>query len=180
MIEHEKYFKILNEKLKEKNEFLTIYAVGGFALKCYGLKATMDVDAFYDSDDTIEKIIADIGNEYNINPLNEHWINKAVAYLKDKRVKNPGKEFSTLVCQYSNLEVYCANLDYLFIMKVFAVFDNKKDKIKHLDDCKKIINSGKIDIKTFDDFKEICEKNGYTDVEDLKDTIEEIIKMPNS
>ena len=56
----------------------------------------MDVDAFYDTNDTIEKIIDDIGNEYNINPLNEHWINKAVAYLKDKRVKNPGKEHSKL------------------------------------------------------------------------------------
>ena len=180
MIDHEKYFTILNERLKEKNEFLTLYTVGGFALKCYGIKSTMDVDAFYDTNDTIEKIIADIGNEYNINPLNEHWINKAVAYLKDKRVKSPNKEFSKLINKYSNLEIYRANLDYLFIMKVFAVYDGKKDKVKHLDDCKKILESGKICIKCFDDFKNICKRCGFNEVEDLKSTIDEIILVCNS
>ena len=177
MIEHERYFKILNGRLKEKNESLTLYVVGGFALKCYGIKSTMDVDAFYDTNDTIEKIIDDIGNEYNINPLNEHWINKAVAYLKDKRVKNPGKEHSKLIGKYSNLEIYRANLDYLFIMKVFAVSDGKKDKVKHLDDCKKILESGNINIKCFEDFKKICIKCGFNDVEDLKNTIDEILSV---
>ena len=179
MIEHEKYFKILNERLKEKNESLTLYTVGGFALKCYGIKTTMDVDAFYDTNDTIEKIIADIGNEYNINPLNERWINKAVAYLKDKRVKSPNKEISKLINKYSNLEIYCANLDYLFIMKVFAVYDGKKDKVKHLDDCKKILESGKISVKNFDDFKKTCKECGFSEVEDLKNTIDEILSVYN-
>ena len=60
MIDHDKYFEILNDRLRIKNEFLTLYTVGGYALKSYGLKATMDVDAFYDSNSTIESIIKEI------------------------------------------------------------------------------------------------------------------------
>ena len=175
MIDHSKYFSILNEKLKECNQTLTLYTVGGFALKCFGLKTTMDIDAFYDTNDTIEKIIEDIGMEYNINPMGEHWINKAVAYLKDQRVKNPGKEFSESLIKLSNLEVYRANIDYLLIMKTFAVFDNKKDKIKHLDDCIKILGSGKVDVKNEKDFISLFEKYGYKDINDLKETIKEIL-----
>lgn len=176
MIDHNKYFSILNERLKNSNQSLTLYTVGGFALKCFGIKTTMDVDAFYDANDTIERIIDDVGKEYNINPMGEHWVNKAVAYLKDPRVKNPGKEFSELLIKLSNLEVYRANIDYLLVMKTFAVFDNKKDKIKHLDDCIKILKSGKVNIKTEKDFIEIFEKYGYKDIEDLKETIREILK----
>ena len=175
MIEHEKYFEILNERLKEHNEFLTLYTVGGFALKCYGIKTTMDIDAFYDTNDTIEKIIKDIGNEYNINGENEHWINQAVAYLKDKRVKNPGKEFSELINKYSNLEVYRANIDYLLVMKTFAVADNKPDKIKHIDDSRKIINTGKVNIKNRDDYKKLINKFGYEITNDLEVAINEIL-----
>lgn len=179
MIDHDKYFKILNDRLKCANQSLTLYTVGGFALKCYGLKSTMDIDAFYDANETIEKIIEDIGNEYKINPIGEHWINKAVAYLKDKRVKNPGKEFSEKLIELSNLEVYKANLDYLLVMKVFAVYDNKKDKIKHLDDAIKIIKSGKINIKTKEDFVKLFKKYGYENIEDLLLTVKEILQEIN-
>lgn len=177
MIDHDKYFEILNDRLKEKNEFLTLYTVGGYALKCYGLKATMDVDAFYDSNTTIEGIIKEIGDEYDINPINEKWINKAVAYLKDERVKSPGQEFSKLIKKLSNLEIYRANIDFLLVMKVFAVFDNKKDKIKHLNDCKKILQSGYVNIKNEQDFIDLFKQFGYENIGDLKDTIKEILSI---
>lgn len=177
MIEHEKYFQILNERLKEKNETLTLYTVGGFALKCYGLKTTMDIDAFYDTNDTIEKIIADIGDEYGINGENEHWINQAVAYLKDKRVKNPGKEFSELINKYSNLEVYRANIDFLLVMKTIAVSDNKADKLKHIDDARKIINTGKIQINNLDDYRNLIKKFGYEITDDIVKAMNEILDI---
>lgn len=179
MIDHNKYFNILNDKLKLLNKFLTLYTVGGFALKCYGLKSTMDIDAFYDADETIEKLIKDIGNEYKINPIDEQWINKAVAYLKDPRVKNPGKDFSKLILKLSNLEVYCANIDYLLVMKTFAVYDNKDEKAKHLIDCRKILESGNVKVTTVDEFIELFKKFGYNDIDDLKLTMQEILKISN-
>lgn len=177
MIDHNKYFNILNDRLKSLNKSLTLYTVGGFALKCHGLKSTMDIDAFYDADDTIEKLIKDIGDEYKINPIDEQWINKAVAYLKDPRVKNPGKEFSKSILKLSNLEVYCANIDYLLVMKTFAVYDNKAEKAKHLIDCRKIIESGKVKITNLADYIELFKRFGYIDIKDLEPTIHEILKL---
>ena len=41
-------FEALNQELSQKNLFLTIICVGGYVLEYHGLRATQDVDAFYE------------------------------------------------------------------------------------------------------------------------------------
>ena len=41
-------FQALNKELIQENLTLTIICVGGYVLEYHGLRATQDVDAFYD------------------------------------------------------------------------------------------------------------------------------------
>lgn len=125
----------LNEELKKKNIHLDIYTVGGFALKHHNLKGeTYDIDAFYVSNDDIEKAITDVEPEELKGVLHngEHWLNKAVDYVNDTNVMNPGETNSSLEYSFSNLKVYVAKIGYLLVMKIIAY--NDKHDAKHLKD----------------------------------------------
>lgn len=146
--------KKLNGKLREKDLSLTIYTVGEFALKCHKLKGvTYDIDAFYISNEDIEKSIVEVEpNELKDNLVHgEHWLNQAVDYLKDPNVKNPGKENSSLFLNLSNLKVYIANEDYLLVMKIIAFHDKKPDFVKHAIDIASILRGN----RSFNDKKAI-------------------------
>lgn len=48
-LDYHQLFSRLNEKLSEENLQLHLHCVGGFVLEYYGMKATEDIDAFYET-----------------------------------------------------------------------------------------------------------------------------------
>ena len=60
-------FMYLNKCLKEENLALKVICVGGFVLSHYGMRTTMDIDAFYKSTKKIESIIGKVGEHFSIN-----------------------------------------------------------------------------------------------------------------
>lgn len=54
-MDYHQLFSRLNEKLSEENLQLHLHCVGGFVLEYYGMKATEDIDAFYESTEKVEK-----------------------------------------------------------------------------------------------------------------------------
>ncbi|MBF6626023.1 hypothetical protein IU402_05470 [Aerococcaceae bacterium zg-BR9] len=85
-------FEALNHELFQANLRLTIICVGGYVLEYHGLRATQDVDAFYEENQKIRKsenqkirksenqkinaIIARVGQQFNLNTNEELWLNK--------------------------------------------------------------------------------------------------------
>jgi len=60
-------FEALNQELAQANFTLTIICVGGYVLEHHGLRATQDVDAFYQENQRINEIIARVGQRFNLN-----------------------------------------------------------------------------------------------------------------
>lgn len=50
-------FDALNDELSKADCYLSIVCVGGFVLQLHGLKATLDVDAFYEDSETIRSLV---------------------------------------------------------------------------------------------------------------------------
>lgn len=73
-MDYHQLFSRLNEKLSEENLQLHLHCVGGFVLEYYGMKATEDIDAFYESTEKVEKIIQEIGEEFHVGTSNEPWV----------------------------------------------------------------------------------------------------------
>ena len=48
-------FETLNQELSQENLPLTIICVGGYVLEYHGLRATQDVDAFYEENHHINE-----------------------------------------------------------------------------------------------------------------------------
>ncbi|GAB2026170.1 DUF6036 family nucleotidyltransferase [Lactovum odontotermitis] len=131
-MDYEKLFARLNEKLKEKGLNLVIICVGGFLMQYYNLKATEDVDAFYEDSEEIEKLIHEVGEEFGVNLENESWLNNNVVNNADN--KKPPLSICKPIYNYSNLEVLAPPLEYVLGLKLIANRD--KDQA----DIGKIIN----------------------------------------
>ena len=61
---YNKLFTRLNEKLAENDIHLSLQCVGGFVLEYHGLKATEDIDAFYESTAQVEKLLLRLGKNF--------------------------------------------------------------------------------------------------------------------
>ncbi|MGP0460421.1 DUF6036 family nucleotidyltransferase [Streptococcus pneumoniae] len=72
-------FQALNKELIQENLTLTIIYVGGYILEYHGLRATQDIDAFYDQNQKINEIIARVGKQFNLNIHEKLWLNNHVA-----------------------------------------------------------------------------------------------------
>lgn len=72
-------FQALNKELIQENLTLTIICVDGYVLEYHGLRATQDVDAFYDQNQKVNEIIARVGKQFNLNIHEELWLNNHVA-----------------------------------------------------------------------------------------------------
>ena len=107
-------FKSLNKRLKEANIFMTVICVGGFVLNHYGMRMTQDIDGFYKTTTEIEKIIKDVGDEFDINKPDELWLNNSVQNLNDA----PPEEVCDKLYEFSNLTVLMPPLDYIAGMKL--------------------------------------------------------------
>jgi hypothetical protein len=111
-MDYQSLFSSLNKKLKQNNLTLEVHCVGGFVLEYYGLKATDDIDAFYQSSALIEQLIAEVGAEFQVGTADEAWLNHSVGRAKDipdiakimkvLKIRKPDKIFQMM--QYSNGE----------------------------------------------------------------------------
>ncbi|MCY7024226.1 MULTISPECIES: DUF6036 family nucleotidyltransferase [Streptococcus] len=77
-------FEALNQELAQANLTLTIICVGGYVLEHHGLRATQDVDAFYQENQKINEIIARVGRQFNLNTHEELWLNNNVASMNSQ------------------------------------------------------------------------------------------------
>ena len=106
-------FSRLNEKLSEENLQLHLHCVGGFVLEYYGMKATEDIDAFYETTEKIDKIIEEIGEEYHVGTANEPWLSQAVG-----EVMSHSKTDETIIFEGSRLTVGLSPLEAILIDKI--------------------------------------------------------------
>ena len=59
-------FEALNQELSQKKLSLTIICVGGYVLEYHGLRATQDVDAFYEENHHISAVFYGSSHRYVI------------------------------------------------------------------------------------------------------------------
>lgn len=109
-------FELLNSKLKENNLTLEIVCAGGFVLQTLGIRATMDVDAFFTASSRVNAIIHSVGEELGINEEDESWLNNSIANMNNP----PKNKYKELYKSYSNLTVYKVKPDYLIGMKLMS------------------------------------------------------------
>lgn len=110
----EEAFEKLNEKLKENNLTLDITCAGGFVLQTLGIRATADVDAFFNSSYKLDAIIRSVGDSLGINDEDESWLNNSIANMN----KAPKDQYRELYKSYSNLNIYTVTPEYLIGMKL--------------------------------------------------------------
>ena len=114
-MDYHQLFSRLNEKLSEENLQLHLHCVGGFVLEYYGMKATEDIDAFYESTEKVEKIIQEIGEEFHVGTSNEPWLSQAVG-----EVMSHSKTDETIIFVESHLTVGLSSLESILIDKIQA------------------------------------------------------------
>ena len=115
-IDFEPVFKLMNEELSQVGQTLLLICAGGYVLQLNGYRGTLDVDAFYESSNTIEAIIRKVGDTFGINKPDELWLNNSIANMNPK----PSDEQCELVYQFSNLIVKAVSITYLIGMKLVS------------------------------------------------------------
>ena len=98
-------FDALNDELSKADYYLSIVCVGGFVLQLHELKATLDIDAFYEDSETIRSLVWNVGERFHLNQNNEAWLNCSVANLNDR----PPESECSILYDYSNLRVMTAS-----------------------------------------------------------------------
>ena len=125
-MDYHQLFSRLNEKLSEENLQLHLHCVGGFVLEYYGMKATEDIDAFYESTEKVE--------EFHVGTSNEPWLSQAVG-----EVMSHSKTDETIIFVESHLTVGLSSLESILIDKIQA------GRTKDVPDIAKIMKKLKIE-----------------------------------
>ena len=112
-IDFESVFKRLNEELSQIGQLLELVCAGGYVLQRHGYRTTLDVDAFYKSNEKIDEIIKKVGDEFGINKADELWLNNSILNLNPE----PPAEYCIFIHQFSNLVVKEVSITYLIGMK---------------------------------------------------------------
>jgi hypothetical protein len=107
-------FKRLNEELSRVGQSLELICAGGYVMQRHGYRATIDIDAFYKSNEEIESIIRKVGDEFNINKPDELWLNNSLSNLNPM----PHDEYCETIYRFSNLLIKTVNILYLIGMKL--------------------------------------------------------------
>ena len=149
-IDFEAAFKSLNAELSKANISLELVCAGGYVLQLHGFRGTADVDAFYQSNQTIEDIIQKVGNEFGINADDELWLNNSISNFNPK----PPEGYCEEKYQFSNLVVKVVTIDYLIGMKLSSVSGRELD-------IKDVINIVKREKKDLLDLLSKFDKMGF-------------------
>ena len=83
----------------------------------HGLRATQDVDAFYQENQKINEIIAKVGRQFNLNTHEELWLNNNVASMN----KQPAVDLCETLYTFSHLTVLMVPIEYVLGMKMIAL-----------------------------------------------------------
>ena len=150
-MDYHKLFFRLNEKLSQQNLTLHLHCVGGFVLEYHGMKATEDIDAFYDSSDKIDQIIAEIGEEYHVGTDNEPWLSRTVGEVMSQSTND-----ETVIFEGSHLIVGLSSLQSVLVDKI------QVGRTKDIPDIAKLMK--KLSIKQPDQLLEMhCYADGASD-----------------
>jgi hypothetical protein len=109
-------FKRLDEELSKIGQSLELVCAGGYVLQRHGYRATLDVDAFYESNVQIDNIIKKVGDEFGINKEDELWLNNSISNLNPE----PPTEYCEIVHKFDNLTVKEVKIIYLVGMKLYS------------------------------------------------------------
>ena len=115
-IDFEPVFKMLNNELSKIDESLVLVCAGGYVMQLNGYKGTTDVDAFYETNEAIDRIIREVGDVCNVNMPGELWLNNSIANMNTE----PPAMYCTIVHQFSNLVVKAVDIIYLLGMKLIS------------------------------------------------------------
>ena len=110
-------FESLSQELSKENLDLTIICVGGYVLEYHGLRATQDVDAFYEDSQKINEIIARVGKQFGLNTYEELWLNNNVATMNPQ----PPLDLCETLYSFESLTVLVAPIDYVLGMKMVSI-----------------------------------------------------------
>ncbi|TWS94374.1 DUF6036 family nucleotidyltransferase [Streptococcus sp. sy018] len=110
-------FEALNHELSQENLQLTIICVGGYVLEYHGLRATQDVDAFYEESQKVTELIARVGQQFNLNTYEELWLNNSVASMN----KQPPLDVCETLYSFEQLTVLMVSIEYVLGMKMVSI-----------------------------------------------------------
>jgi len=113
-IDFDLVFKRFNDELSKINQSLELVCAGGYVMQLHGYKSTVDVDAFFKTNEQVDALIRMIGDEFGINQPDELWLNNSIANLNIE----PPPEHHELVHQFSHLTVKAVDIIYLIGMKL--------------------------------------------------------------
>ena len=116
IINFETIFKRLDEELSKIRQSLELVCAGGYVMQRHGYRTTLDVDAFYESNELINTIIKKVGDEFNINKEDELWLNNSISNLNPK----PPAEYCEIAYKSDNLTVKEVSISYLTGMKLYS------------------------------------------------------------
>ena len=135
MFENEQaIFAELNRCLNREGLHLTVICAGGFVLSHYGMRATHDIDGFYQATEKIESIIKEVGDTFHINTEDELWLNNSVQNLNSP----PPAEICKTLYRFSNLTILIPPLDYIAGMKLCSA------RVQDIEDAASILKKEKI------------------------------------
>ena len=109
-------FRALDDLLGRHRLKLHVIICGGYLIQQMGFRGTLDVDAFYNSNDEIDLLIRRVGSLLDINSENTLWLNNAVSAVSDW----PASEHCISLYQFDNLTVDQVTVEYLMGMKLTA------------------------------------------------------------
>ncbi len=115
MFDNEKeIFAELNRRLNEIDVDFMVIVAGGFVLSHYGIRTTHDIDGFFKTDQKINNVIQEVGEQFGINTEDELWLNNSVYNLNEA----PTEEICEILYDFSNLKVLMPPLEYIAGMKL--------------------------------------------------------------
>ena len=112
-IDFKPVFLMLNDELSKIGESLELICAGGYVMQLYGFRGTADIDAFYQSSASIDRIIQKVGDAFGINRPDELWLNNSISNMNP----TPPSKYCNVVHQLSHLVVMGVDLIYLLGMK---------------------------------------------------------------
>ena len=134
-IDFEVAFKELDDLLGRHHLSLHIICCGGYLIQRMGFRGTIDVDAFYQSNEEIDLLIRRVGALLDINSGRTMWLNNAVSTMSDW----PDPQFCRPLHKFTNLTVDQVTTEYLLGMKLRSIRD------RDVDDAVLLVNQ--LDIK---------------------------------
>jgi len=135
-IDFEAAFQALNDMLALHHLSLHIICCGGYLLQRMGFRGTIDVDAFYKSNEEIDLLIRRVGALLDINTGRTIWLNNAVSAMSDW----PDSQYCEKLHGLSNLTVDRVTIEYLLGMKLSSTRPIDKEDAGHIIKAKGLDN----------------------------------------